>query len=98
MNINDTSSSKFYEDFDRIVCEIMKPVQDQMIESVDTGLDLSHDNVIAQLLIHTLGEHGYPEGSFNGKTKVRLVEMADWMGPDWAQALYRASVFITKVA
>lgn len=95
------ATDRFNDHFDHIVREIVEPVRGAMIESVpDTGLELNHDSVIAQVLMNLLGEHdcGSINGQFHSKTKVRLVEMADWMGPDWAQALYHAAVFITKVA
>lgn len=31
-------------------------------------------------------------------TKQRLLKIADELGPNWCQALYRAAVFMTKVA
>lgn len=60
------------------------------------------ENIIAQILMDMLGVgtnwSDPTEGKFTTAQKARFVEMADHMGPDWAQALYHAAVFITKVA
>lgn len=101
MNNDTQTSSVFHETFDRNVRAIMEPVRDTLIESVNS---CSIEEIIAQVLMNLLdlpdNENGGPaeHGTFTADTKARLVHIGDHMGPDWAQALYRAAVFITKVA
>lgn len=91
----DTTSSTFHTTFDSNVREMMEPVRDTLIESVES---CTSEEIIGQLLMSLLGD-GYDFATANLSTdlKSRLVRIADHMGPDWAQALYRAAVFITKV-
>lgn len=101
--IADSESGRFHTAFDSVVRKIMEPVRDNMIDSVpDIKMDLNANTVIAQVLMNLLSdawEGGNPEqGRFPIALKARFIEMADHMGPDWAQALYHAAVFITKVA
>lgn len=55
---------------------------------------ISEAKMLAQLLMEYLIDL---EG-LSPQHKLMMVEMADHMGPDWAQGLYRAAVFVTKVA
>lgn len=34
---------------------------------------------------------------FSLDTRFRLTRLADYLGPDWTQALYHAAVFMTRV-
>jgi hypothetical protein len=61
--------------------------------ALDNGT-ICPEQVVAQIIMDTLGN---PDG-LDMATKQRLVVMAGHMGPDYAQALYHAAVFITRVA
>ena len=106
MNTNDTTLSngftdtdRFHAAFDSNARDIMEPVRLSLIESVES---CSRDEIIAQTIMNLLGsdmDNGDPcAGRLGRELKVRLVTVAEHMGPDWAQALYHAAVFITKVA
>lgn len=96
MNTIDTTSSAFHEMFDENVRELMEPVRETLLESVES---CTSEEIIGQLLMSLFGDgYDFGTGDLSAELKVRLVRIADHMGPDWAQALYRAAVFITKVA
>lgn len=89
----------FHQIFDENVRELMEPVRETLIESVES---CTSEEIIGQLLMNLLGDYEDPDkviaGSLSVDQKARLVRIASHMGPDWAQALYHAAVFITKVA
>lgn len=97
MDTIDTTSSAFHRTFDLNVANMMEPVRDTLIESVAS---CEPEEIIGQLLMNFLddGVDDAVDGRFTTAQKARLVAVADHMGPDWAQALYHAAVFITKVA
>lgn len=98
-----TTSSVFHEQFDSNVRTLMEPVRDTLLESTES---CTKEEIIAQLLMEFINDDGFtgddPDSAFAGKFNVKqrqnLVAVAAHMGPDWAQALYHAAVFITKVA
>lgn len=92
MNTNDTTSSAFHATFDSNVRELMEPVRETLIESTGSCMV---EEIIGQLLMNLLSDS---ESNLSPSTKCSLVMIAEHMGPDWAQVLYRAAVFITKVA
>ncbi len=64
--------------------------------TLDNG-SINADQAVAQIIMDQL--HDWMDDEcLTGVSKERLVRMANHMGPDWAQALYHAAVFITKVA
>lgn len=76
-------------------------VEEALMNEVHEGRHITLDKLLAQLLMYTLNNDSVDElssGQFDVEMKQRLVAMADHMGPDWAQALYHAAVFMTKVA
>jgi len=85
---------KFHQEFDRNAKEILDPVREALIESVES---CTKPEIIGQILMNFLGD-GNDKGHFSADEKTFFVHMADHMGPDWAQALYHAAVFITKGA
>lgn len=102
MNIIDNAdlSTNFHNEFDAMIRPIVEAAREVMFE---TALEISPDAIIAQILMNMLGEFANEgtdvfDGHINTKLKARLVSIADWMGPDWAQALYHTAVFITKAA
>ena len=101
-----TDTDRFHADFEHQVRKLMEPVRDILLEH-DTSA--RPEEIIAQLLMNFLGGTDFPHfddsqvhdstsGHFIADQKAFMVRMADHMGPDWAQALYHAAVFITKVA
>jgi len=59
-------------------------------EAIDNDFRLVPD-VLGQILMN---EFGLPEQPMN---KARLLEIAQWMGPDYLEALRRAVAFMVKV-
>lgn len=90
MNNETTTSSAFHKAFDANARTILEPVREQLLESVESA---SPEEIIGQMLMILLCDD-----PMTAETKVRLVRMADHMGPDYCQALYHAAVFMTKVA
>lgn len=96
-------SEQFHATFDSNVRELMEPVRDTLLESVES---CTRPEIIGQLLMNVINDDGFtgddPEaamaGRFNLHQKQNLMAIAEHIGPDWAQALYHAAVFITKVA
>lgn len=88
--IDTTLSDTFHQDFDTNLRELMEPVRETLLESVTS---CSREEIIGQLLMNELCDE-----PMTVDQKARLVRIADHMGPDWAQSLYHAAVFITKVA
>lgn len=106
MDIVDTTLSDAITALHTRIDEVFGEIADRAREGL---LDLSADAitdeaVIAQILMEELFAHPCdPESggeitALTSENKVRLVRMANHMGPDYAQALYHAAVFITKVA
>lgn len=99
----DTQSSEaFHAEFKRISDELLEPARYPLLEGPST---VTRESLLAQLLMNELARGGDPEdldltfdGKFNAAQKASFCRLADHMGPDWAQALYHAAVFITRVA
>lgn len=92
----------FHAEFDAATKALLEPVRNTLLESSGT---CTREKIIAQLMMENLFAHPFdPEAGSNWpeclttEQKKFLVGVASHMGPDWAQALYRAAVFITKVA
>lgn len=92
----------FNESFQSIADPIMDGVcEDLFNQEIEQP---TREQIIAQLLMDQLFAHPCdPQSDGNPATlttavKESLVRIAAHMGPDYAQALYHAAVFITKVA
>lgn len=90
--IVDTAADEFHAKFDDMAADVMENVRSQLVETVPADA-LSREIIIGQLLMIEFESCE----RLTIDTKERLVRMADWMGPDRAQALYHAARFITKV-
>lgn len=98
-----SESEQFHAAFDAAVRSIMEPVRNTLLELTES---CTKEEIVGQLLMNFLNEDGFtgddPDstivGRFNTRQKQNFIAVADHMGPDWAQALYHAAVFITKVA
>ncbi len=110
MNNQDTSraydADKAHREIDdAILIGFRDAVEEAMLNEAYEGRSITEEAVFAQLIMTRMFAHPSdpknPEGDITALTtenKVRLVRMAAYMGPDYAQALYHAAVFITKVA
>lgn len=107
MKYDTLTSSAFYEQFDENAKAILEPARDTLLECGPATA--RPEEIVAQILMNFLGGTDFPHfddsqthdtcsGQFTADQKAFMVRMADHMGPDWAQALYHAAVFITKVA
>jgi hypothetical protein len=85
---------------------VADPIMDGVAESLfEQELDQpTREQIIGQLLMEQLFAHpcdpentGRDIGTLTTEAKSSLVRIAAHIGPDYAQALYRAAVFITKV-
>jgi hypothetical protein len=104
MNTNTiTLPEQFHRDFEAVSQPILENVMEELLEGPGT---CSREEFVAQLLMNEFFPHPCdPDLNGNDPTEIMtteqkkfLVGVASHMGPDWAQALYRAAVFITKVA
>lgn len=96
---------KFHKRFDAEMKDISDFTRDALLEGQGT---CSREQIVAQIMMDNLfpnpcdPEAADYDGVFKGRLtvdqKIVLARIADHMGPDWAQALYHAAVFITKVA
>lgn len=94
VDVSDTNAENFHAMFDLNIRGLTEPVRDALLESCES---CTEEEIIGQLLMNILGDEGGGD-HLTARLKVRLVTIAEHMGPDWAQALYHAAVFITKVA
>lgn len=91
---------------DAILADIRDMIIEALLDDACENRPLNRSTVLAQIIMEALNDGGVSElgsdatfkGRYDKDMKVHLVEMADQMGPDYAQALYHAAVFITKVA
>lgn len=91
---------------DAILFDIRESIEEAILNDACERRPVNRSTVLAQIIMEALNDGGVselgPDATFKGRydkdMKVHLVEMADQMGPDYAQALYHAAVFITKVA
>lgn len=86
--------------FDALAPSVLEHAREPICEG---GEDITESNIVAHLIMVQMDRgardsDGYFEGKFSVETKKTLIELAENLGPDWAQALYHAAVFITKVA
>jgi hypothetical protein len=94
---------EFHDAFDAEARNIMERAREALLEGPFT---CSREEIIAQIIMEEMFAHpcdpGLPKGADVGyqttDMKASLVRIAGHLGPDWAQALYHAAVFITKVA
>jgi hypothetical protein len=99
------ATTRFHNEFEATAKALLEQVREDLIEGAMT---CTREEIIAQLIMNNLFPHpcdpevGDYDGVFKGKLtreqKVMLMGVAEHMGPDYAQALYHAAVFITKVA
>lgn len=85
---------------DEILAEWRARTIDGMLDYAreqDAADRITPAKLLAQLLMEELIDLD-EKGRISGQHKLMLVEMAEHMGPDWTQGLYRAAVFATKVA
>lgn len=91
---------------DEILADIRDCISEAILDDACERRPVNRSTVLAQIIMEALNDGGVSElghdavfkGRYDKDMKVHLVEMADQMGPDYAQALYHAAVFITKVA
>lgn len=89
-----------YADASAYLCGEMflHPVS-SLLEKIDHGHFVEHlsDKAAAGVLLNLqiTAEPGLPESGVN---KRLALEAAERLGPDWAQALYRFAVLVTKLA
>ena len=94
----------FNDKFQNIADAMMDSVAEQLFEQEVTNP--SREQILAQLLMIEFFAHDLdpekgvtdPIGVLTTEQKAFLVRIAGHMGPDYAQALYHAAVFVTKVA
>lgn len=106
MNTIDTTLPDAITALHNRIDEVMGDIVDKAREALlDLNLDeITNEAAVAQIIMEEMFAHPCdPESGGNitaltSENKVRLVRMANHMGPDFAQALYHAAVFITKVA
>jgi hypothetical protein len=96
-------ASHWHITFDEVTKPLIEQARDTLVETLDAPP--TREQVIAQLMMDNLFAHPCdPEAArdwpnlLTTEQKQSLVAIAGHMGPDWAQALYKAAVFITKVA
>lgn len=70
-----------------------------LLEKIDNGHFVEHlsDKAVAGILLN-LQITAEPGLSESGVNKRLALEAAERLGPDWAQALYRFAVLVTKLA
>jgi len=100
-------SETFHAQFDSNAKQMLDEIRETLLEGPGTA---TREQIMGQLIMDNIFAHDLdPDLSgreardiFNGyltaDQKANLVKIADHLGPDWAQALYHAAVFITKVA
>jgi hypothetical protein len=104
------ATTRFHREFDEIMENLVEECREQLLNSGpnDTIPIPTRETIIAQLMIDNIfahpldselyGDSDWPNSPLTTEQKKSLVVIASYMGADWAQALYRAAVFITKVA
>lgn len=83
---------KFDEVFNVLKEEVREGLLSVSGSAGEFDANCNRSTIIAQILMNTLGDNSTKPNLHD------LLSMAEWMGPDHAQALYHAAVFITKVA
>lgn len=83
---------------DKTLADLRDSIVEPLLDHAADGRPVTAETVLAQLLMEFLADATDADLELDGAGKVRLAQMAVHMGPDWAQVLYRAAVFITKVA
>ena len=100
----DNEAARFHDQFYRSSAAMMERLRDELLEGPCSCTD---EEMVAQLMMIYLFPHPCdpelnagddPTTRMTTDQKKFLVGVASHMGPDWAQALYHAAVFITKVA
>jgi hypothetical protein len=100
-------SNRFHAQFDSNAKQLLDEIRETLLEGPGTA---TREQIVGQLIMDNLFAHDLdPDlagreardiftGYLTVEQKAQLVKIADHLGPDWAQALYHAAVFITKVA
>lgn len=96
---------------DAVLAEWRNAIETTLLDLAERGHEPTEEACLAQLMMERLTavpldpEDEGPDTRAGGgiavlteNNKVRLVRMAHHMGPDYAQAIYRAAVFLTKTA
>lgn len=91
-----------HNSFDAIVSDVTQGAREFCLDNEG----MTRDELIGQILMDFINDDGFTgddpqsafDGKFNVKQKQNMIAVASHLGPDWAQALYHAAVFITKVA
>lgn len=96
------NTTDFHAKFDEVSKSLLDSAREALLEADAT---VSREKLVAQIIMENLFPHPCdPEVGSNWpadmttENKKTLVEIADHIGPDYAQALYHAAVFITRVA
>ena len=96
--------SGFHNEIDEIIDGFHEDITEALLNEAAMGRSITEETAFAQLIMermfaHPLDLENTPDiAVLTSENKVRLVRMATHLGPDYAQALYHAAVFITKVA
>jgi hypothetical protein len=96
------NTTAFHKAFDNEMEGIVEQTREALLESSGS---CTREEIVTQIMMDNLFPHpcdpesgeAWPSGLTTEQKKF-LVGVASHMGPDFAQALYHASVFITKVA
>lgn len=93
--------SGFHNEIDEILDGFRESITEALLNEVAMGRSITEEVAFAQLIMERMFAHPLDLENTAGLTsenKVCLVRMAAHLGPHYAQALYHAAVFITKVA
>ena len=96
-------TDNFHRRFNKQAGAILERVREALI---DYGPEPTGEQITAQILMDMIGDGGVSplgidaslKGKYTLEHKQRLLAIAEHMGPDYAQGLYHAAVFITKLA
>ena len=86
----------FHNRFSEIVNPWFEGLCDNLLNS--DYEDITIEIVIGQVLMNFLTDEEEFDFALTPDMKRKLLGVAEAIGPDWAQAFYHASVFMTKVA
>lgn len=86
-----------HANIDAHLATLRSRIEEAMLDHAAEGYDVSFEAVVGQILMEVVCPSGV-DLTMNGDHKVFLVRVAEHMGSDWAQSLFHAARFITKVA
>lgn len=99
--VADKVADEFHANFDEVSREVLERARESLLEGPGT---CTRESFVAQIILNEMFADPLDNENTSGyealtmDNKKALVEIAHHIGPNWAQALYRAAVFITKVA